>query len=253
VRANRTGLAVIVLTGAAAFGQGTMTFSWTTADTGNGDAVLQPGESAVLTLWAGMEPEVVGFAGSIFDIVGNADWQLGTISGYENLVDSLDTGPGTLHGDNSITGSRAFSCPRSSTPSSATTTRWRSTGWSGRRRSTRCTGSSSPAPTTCTGRSTPIASALRRSTSSRCSVGGSRSCRGRAGWRFWAWPRWQASAAADSCGLAACRTHPGGVPSCSRVWSEATRPEKTIQGCAPREGCSCPCRGAGSRRPRRGR
>ncbi|MCC7387460.1 MAG: hypothetical protein IT431_01700 [Phycisphaerales bacterium] len=104
------GLAPIALA-SAAMAQGTMTFSWTVGDTGDSDGVIVPGESAVLTLWAQWDPRQIGYAGSIFDIVGNADWQLGTISNYENLVDSLDTGPGTLHGDNSITGIQSFQLP----------------------------------------------------------------------------------------------------------------------------------------------
>ncbi|MCC7387459.1 MAG: hypothetical protein IT431_01695 [Phycisphaerales bacterium] len=112
MNAGRTGLAVIALTGAAALGQGTMTFSWTTEDTGNGDGVLQPGESAVLTLWAFMDPEQVGLAGTNYDIAGDARWgSTGSIDHAMNFIDSLGTGPGTLHADNSITGIKAFQLP----------------------------------------------------------------------------------------------------------------------------------------------
>ena len=112
MNAGRTGLAVIALTGAAALGQETMTFSWTAEDTGNGDGVLQPGESAVLTLWAFMDPRPTAFGWSIYDIAGDGAWQSrGTIDRYENLVDDLGIGPGELHADNSITDIEAFQLP----------------------------------------------------------------------------------------------------------------------------------------------
>ena len=110
-RALRPAVLTVPAIAAAALGQGTMTFSWTTDDTGDGDGVIAPGESAVLTLWAEWDPRQIGYAGTIFDIIGNSDWQLGTISSYENLVDSLGTGPGTLHAANSITGIQSFQLP----------------------------------------------------------------------------------------------------------------------------------------------
>jgi hypothetical protein len=91
---------------------GIVTFSWTAADTGNGDGVLQPGESAVLTLWALMDPRPTAFGWSIYDIAGDGAWQSrGTIDRYENPVDHLAVGPGELHADNSITGIEAFQLP----------------------------------------------------------------------------------------------------------------------------------------------
>ena len=50
---------------AAAASAQTMTYSWTVSD-----AELSPGESATLTLWATMAPGKIGFAGSIYDIIG---------------------------------------------------------------------------------------------------------------------------------------------------------------------------------------
>jgi hypothetical protein len=97
---------------AAASGQGTMTFSWTTDDTGDRDGVIEPGESAVVTLWAFMDPRRVAFAGSIYDIAGDTNWQTrGSIDHRVNLIDNLAVGPGELHADNSITGIEAFQFP----------------------------------------------------------------------------------------------------------------------------------------------
>jgi hypothetical protein len=97
---------------AAALGQGTMTFFWTTDDTGDRDGVIEPGEAAVLTLWAGMEPgPPIGFASEAFSIAGDAElWQAGTIEQRENFIDSLGE-IGWLRDDNSITGIVCFQLP----------------------------------------------------------------------------------------------------------------------------------------------
>ena len=97
---------------AAASAQNTMTYSWTVSDT-----ELSPGESATLTLWATMAPGKIGFAGSIYDIIGGANWNTGVISGNSNLVDSLATGPGDLQANNDITGIEAFQLPPFFNPS----------------------------------------------------------------------------------------------------------------------------------------
>ena len=93
-----------------AMAQGTMTFYWTTGDTGDNNGVIAPGESLTATLWVHMDPMHVGFAGSIFDIAGNNEWQAGTVEVYDNLLDSL-TDDGQLQGDNSITNIEAFQLP----------------------------------------------------------------------------------------------------------------------------------------------
>ena len=73
-------LIVVFCAAAAAPGQYTMEWVWQVSDTGNGDGVIQPGEHAVLRLYAGMSgPSVVGYAGSIFDIIGAGNWDQGTI------------------------------------------------------------------------------------------------------------------------------------------------------------------------------
>jgi hypothetical protein len=111
---NGYGIAAIAVCGLAgmASAQGTMTMTWSGGDTGNNNGVVEPGESAVMTMWASMDPTpAVGFAGAIYDIGGDADWGAGTIVDYVNLVDTLATGPGTLGGGNAITGIESFQLP----------------------------------------------------------------------------------------------------------------------------------------------
>jgi hypothetical protein len=96
--------------------QGTMTYAWDVSDTGNGDGFIEPGETALLTLYALMDPGATGFAGSIFEIAGDDEWQSkGAVVRIDNLLDSL-TDNGTLHGDNSITGIEAFQLPPAFNP-----------------------------------------------------------------------------------------------------------------------------------------
>jgi hypothetical protein len=90
--------------------QGTMTITWDVSDTGNGDGVVEPGESAVATMYAAMDPGATGFAGSIYDIAGDALWQAGTLNSYDNFLDAL-TNDGTLGAGNSITGIESFQLP----------------------------------------------------------------------------------------------------------------------------------------------
>jgi hypothetical protein len=67
-----------------------MTYSWTVT-TDNGDTDIGLGEdSAYLSLWALMEPEATGLAGTIYDIVGVQNWDTGTLVGWENTFDTLD-------------------------------------------------------------------------------------------------------------------------------------------------------------------
>lgn len=108
-RAVRLGVLMLPALAAAAVGQGTMSFFWTIDDDGNHDGVLQPGETLLATLAAGMNPSPpVGFAGSIFDIAGDAAYRAGTLVAYENLIDSGWDWP---EGDNSIRGVECLQLP----------------------------------------------------------------------------------------------------------------------------------------------
>jgi MYXO-CTERM domain-containing protein len=109
--------ALIVAGIAAAANAQVMTMSWTVGDTGNNDGIIEAGESAVLTMYAAMDPGAVGYAGSIFDILGTGNWDTGSVDSFANLVDSLATGPGDLQGNNDITGIESFQLPPFFNPS----------------------------------------------------------------------------------------------------------------------------------------
>ncbi|MDQ7014256.1 MAG: PEP-CTERM sorting domain-containing protein [Planctomycetota bacterium] len=103
--------ALIVVAGMAAVASAqTMTISWMVSDTGNGDGIIEPGESALLSMWAHMDPEATGFAGSIYDILGTGNFDTGTVDVYDNLLDGL-TDDGTLVAGNDITGVESFQLP----------------------------------------------------------------------------------------------------------------------------------------------
>ena len=105
--------ALIVVAGMAAVASAqTMTISWMVSDTGNGDGIIEPGESALLSMWASMDPGATGFAGSIYDIIGTSNWDTGTIGefDYDNLLDEL-TDDGTLQANNDITTVESFQLP----------------------------------------------------------------------------------------------------------------------------------------------
>ena len=104
----------IVVAGiAAAAGAQTMTYNWSVTDDGNGDGVIEPGESAMLTLSAAMDPDQSGtdggFAGSIYEILGGTNWDTGTLAAHNNLLNAL-TDDGTLVG-NDITNIESFQLP----------------------------------------------------------------------------------------------------------------------------------------------
>jgi hypothetical protein len=95
---------------AAASAQGTITYSWSVSDTGNGDGIIEPGESALLVMTGTMNPGATGFAGSIFDIRGVSNWDTGTVDSYENMLNAL-TDDGQLQGNNDILVIEAFQLP----------------------------------------------------------------------------------------------------------------------------------------------
>jgi hypothetical protein len=108
----KTAAFIIVAGIAASASAQVMTMSWSVSDTGNGDGIIEAGESALLTMSAHMDPApATGYAGSIFDILGTSNWDTGSVDSYVNLIDSLATGPGTLGGNNDITGIESFQLP----------------------------------------------------------------------------------------------------------------------------------------------
>lgn len=82
------------------------TWFWTVNDTGNGNGLIEPGESALLTLALSFDPRQDQFGGMFgdagpYDILGNAPWAAGHIEEFDNLVDDLGV-PGVLDGENYI-------------------------------------------------------------------------------------------------------------------------------------------------------
>jgi len=78
----------------AAFGQGQGMGHWLSeVTTQDGDAIVEPGETATVSLWMDMEPSVgeelpdgsilLGFGAGFFDIIGGANADKGTVLGWE--------------------------------------------------------------------------------------------------------------------------------------------------------------------------
>ncbi|HZW11330.1 MAG TPA: hypothetical protein VFF69_15610 [Phycisphaerales bacterium] len=101
--------AVSLLAGAA--GAQTMTYFWTVT-TDNGDTNLTPGEWVYLGMWAWMDPEEVGFSGTIYDIVGSQNWDTGEILSFVNrLGHGMPGDNGDLLDNNNIVSIEAFQLP----------------------------------------------------------------------------------------------------------------------------------------------
>ncbi|QKK08066.1 MAG: PEP-CTERM sorting domain-containing protein [Planctomycetota bacterium] len=104
--------ALIAVAGMAAVASAqTMTISWTVSDTGNGDGIIEPGESALLTMSADMNPGGDGFAGSIYDIIGTGNFDTGSVDSNVNHLNEL-TDDGQLQGNNDILLVESFQLPR---------------------------------------------------------------------------------------------------------------------------------------------
>ena len=104
--------AVGLAAGAAAQQHGTICWFWTFEDTAGNTDRVHPGESALLTLWAGFDPPNHGFAqAGPYDIRGDAEWSAGSIDDFENLL-FFQSGFGTLQADNSITDIHNFQLPQ---------------------------------------------------------------------------------------------------------------------------------------------
>jgi hypothetical protein len=106
------GTAVCLLAGAA--GAQTMTYFWTVT-TDDGDTDVQPGETAYLSLWAHMEPEETGFAGSIYDILGIRDWDTGEVVQHWNHLQDIPNN-GILQANNDILNIETFQLPEAFNP-----------------------------------------------------------------------------------------------------------------------------------------
>lgn len=79
-----------------AFADGTITWLWDVT-TANGDSLVEPGETANITLIADLSPDVnfpdgpvLGFAATVFDLLGGSNAQLGVISDWKIIgIDGL--------------------------------------------------------------------------------------------------------------------------------------------------------------------
>ncbi|MDQ7013305.1 MAG: hypothetical protein Q9O74_05335 [Planctomycetota bacterium] len=108
-RAIATTLAALCIAAGSTTAQ-TMTYQWTVT-TDNGGTNLEPGESAYLTLTATMDPEVTGFAGTIFDIRGIENWNTGSVDSYWNTFWAIESDNGDLQSNNDITGIQSYQLP----------------------------------------------------------------------------------------------------------------------------------------------
>jgi hypothetical protein len=77
----------------AALAQGTVTYCWDVNGTGSNTAQIGPGDTVSLTLYADWtaHDEVLGIAGTIYDLIGVENWTTGTIGNWSrNLYPFLD-------------------------------------------------------------------------------------------------------------------------------------------------------------------
>jgi len=91
------------------------TWYWIVTDTGNGDGLIEPGESALLTLWVAFEPRQDQLGGGLaqagfYDILGNSAWAQGHV---EETIQRLpySTSDGKLDDANNILGIDHFQFP----------------------------------------------------------------------------------------------------------------------------------------------
>ncbi|MCL4741263.1 MAG: hypothetical protein KJZ54_03580 [Phycisphaerales bacterium] len=90
---------ILAATTAAASAQ-VATWYWTVSDTGNGDGVIGPGESALLSLWVAFDPRQDQPGGGVaaagpYDTLGEGGWASGTV---ESRVNHLFFGSGNEAG-----------------------------------------------------------------------------------------------------------------------------------------------------------
>ena len=87
-------------------------YSWVVNDSGSNAATVQPGETVSLWLYVDWDLQgAIGYAGSIFDIVGLEHWDTGEITLAHNIIDTLQTGPGDIQANNDILNIESFQLP----------------------------------------------------------------------------------------------------------------------------------------------
>ncbi|HZW09350.1 MAG TPA: hypothetical protein VFF69_05545 [Phycisphaerales bacterium] len=108
-------IATLTTAAGAGLAQGTLTYFWDVNGTGSNTATIGPGETVSLRLLAAWDGPGSGFAGSIYDILGIENWDTGTVTRYDNLLDEL-TGDGNLQPNNDILGIESFQLPPAFNP-----------------------------------------------------------------------------------------------------------------------------------------
>jgi len=102
----RTALAACALSlGAAGARADIANWIWMVSDTGDADGIIEPGESALLTLFMAFDPPqwrdgAFSEAGP-YDILGDQTWARGTIDDYDMRLDWFSTDP-VIDGENNI-------------------------------------------------------------------------------------------------------------------------------------------------------
>ncbi|MCW5776514.1 MAG: hypothetical protein KIS87_08760 [Phycisphaeraceae bacterium] len=107
--------AIAALCTACAHGQ-VATWYWTVSDTGNGDGIIEPGESALLTLWMAFEPRQDQPGGGLaqagpYDIAGSDTWSNGVVESWERRLGDFSD-PVAFDSDNTFLGVDHFQHPR---------------------------------------------------------------------------------------------------------------------------------------------
>ncbi len=102
---------VLIATAAATSVAQTITYSWDINDTGS-DTFLYSGEEVInFKLYALMEPGQVGFARSMYEILGGGDYAgAGEVVSYQNYLSAL-TDDGDLQDNNDILDIDSFQLP----------------------------------------------------------------------------------------------------------------------------------------------
>lgn len=112
---NRMAFASCAALAASASAQNIATWYWTVSDTGNGDGLVEPGESALLELFCAFEPPPPpegGYAGptTYYDIVGDDGWKGGTIDWFDDyFCDGVYCGE--VQPNNDIAGMVSYQLP----------------------------------------------------------------------------------------------------------------------------------------------
>ena len=90
----------------------TVTYYWDVNDSGSNTAAIGLGETVNLKMYAGWDPVggPLGFAGTIYEILGLSNWDTGEVTLFYNTLDMLSD-DGDLRPNNDILDIQAFQLP----------------------------------------------------------------------------------------------------------------------------------------------